>query len=181
MIGLIVWGKRLLYSQLSGDKNYIASFPLKYYHTVNCLGERLLYSQLRGKYYYISSFPWWDYHFIILLGKDYYIAIHYPHPAKDTTRKVPENLCINLQCVDFYYIGHYPPSCIGWYSSIRPDNPYKSTGRRWHLFAMGEILLYSSLSLILHSLFFIKTIRQYPYKTWQKWWLLFSMGVISIM
>ena len=34
------------------------------------------------------------------------------------------------------------PSCIGWYSSIRPDNPYKSAERRWHLFAMGEILLY---------------------------------------
>ena len=32
----------------------------------------------------------------------------------------------------------------------------------------GEILLYSSLSLILHRLFFIKTIRQYPYKKWKK-------------
>ena len=32
-----------------GIDNYIASYPLKYYHTVNCLGKRLLYSQFKGE------------------------------------------------------------------------------------------------------------------------------------
>ena len=41
-------GKRLLYSQLSGDRQ-LYSHLLKYYHTVNCLGERLLYSLFKGE------------------------------------------------------------------------------------------------------------------------------------
>ena len=47
MIGLIVWGKDYYIANCPGIDNYIASYPLKYYHTVNCLGERLLYSQLK--------------------------------------------------------------------------------------------------------------------------------------
>ena len=54
MIGLdyhfiIVLGKDCFIASCSGIDNYIASYPLKYYHTVNCLGERLLYSQFKGE------------------------------------------------------------------------------------------------------------------------------------
>ena len=49
MIGLIVWGKDYYIASCPGIDNYIAIYPLKYYHTVNCLGERLLYSQFKGE------------------------------------------------------------------------------------------------------------------------------------
>ena len=46
---IIAWGKTILYCQLSrGMDNYIASYPLTYYHITNCLGKRLLYSQFLG-------------------------------------------------------------------------------------------------------------------------------------
>ena len=47
MKGLIVWGKDYYIASCPGIDNYIASYPLKYYHTVNSLGERLLYSQFK--------------------------------------------------------------------------------------------------------------------------------------
>ena len=49
MIGLIVWGKDYYIASCPGIDNYIASYLLKYYHTVNCLGKRLLYSQFKGE------------------------------------------------------------------------------------------------------------------------------------
>ena len=49
MTGLIVWGKDYYIAGCPGIDNYIASYPLKYYHKVNCLGERLLYSQFKGE------------------------------------------------------------------------------------------------------------------------------------
>ena len=67
-------------------------------------------------------------------------------------QKVLENVGIHLQWGKFYYIAHYPPSSTDCYSYILPYNtPTKSARKCLYSFAMGEILLYSSLSPILDT------------------------------
>ena len=75
-----------------------------------------------------------------------------------------ENVGIHLQWGKFYYIAHYPLSCTGCSSYIRPYNNHTKSARKClYSFAMGEILLYSSLSPILDTpLIFLKIVKFKP-------------------
>ena len=86
MIGLIVLGKEYYIASCPGIDNYIASYPLKYYHTVNTTvwGKGYYIANLRGEYYYIASCPGIDnyiaryaltcHHITNCLGESYYVA-----------------------------------------------------------------------------------------------------------